>query len=157
MWCIAQSQRTFWVRPMTCTLIGNYAVLQRIRPVGARHSRDFMARLSTHVLDIASGLPATGMRIVLLRHGDLAPLQDLRTNSDGRTGAPLLEGDALRPARYTLQFHAAEYFRSRGTLPVDDPPFLDVIEIAFGIAHASQNYHVPLLVSPWSYSTYRGS
>jgi len=116
-----------------------------------------MGRLSTHVLDIAAGVPAQGMRLMLWRAGDATPLADLRTNADGRTGAPLLEGATLVPGNYRLQFHAADYFRSRQSLPPDEPPFLDVIEIAFGIAHASQNYHVPLLVSPWSYSTYRGS
>jgi 5-hydroxyisourate hydrolase len=116
-----------------------------------------MARLSTHVLDIAAGMPAQGMRLRLWRVGEAVPLVDTHTNMDGRTSAALLEGDALTPGRYRLQFHAADYFRARQVLPPDEPPFLDVIEIAFGIAHASQNYHVPLLVSPWSYSTYRGS
>lgn len=116
-----------------------------------------MARLSTHVLDVSAGIPAAGMRIVLWREGGSRPLADLHSNSDGRTGAPLLEGPALSTGRYRLQFHAGEYFRARGTPDPGDPPFLDVIEIAFGIGHASQNYHVPLLVSPWSYSTYRGS
>ncbi|MEJ0100442.1 MAG: hydroxyisourate hydrolase [Pseudomonadota bacterium] len=116
-----------------------------------------MARLSTHVLDIAAGVPAEGMRLTLWRKGEHQPLVDTRTNADGRTNQPLLEGTTLLPGRYRLQFHAAEYFREHSTLPPDEPPFLDVIDIAFGIARASQNYHVPLLVSPWSYSTYRGS
>lgn len=116
-----------------------------------------MPRLSTHVLDIAAGVPAQGMRVLLWRAGETLPLADLRTNPDGRTAAPLLEGDALRAGNYRLQFHAGEYFRGRQALPAGEMPFLDVIDIAFGIAHASQNYHVPLLVSPWSYSTYRGS
>jgi 5-hydroxyisourate hydrolase len=116
-----------------------------------------MARLSTHILDVSAGIPAAGMRIVLLREGETRPLVDLRSNADGRTSEPLLEGPALAVGRYRLQFHAAEYFRIRGTPDKGEPPFLDVIEIAFGIGHASQNYHVPLLVSPWSYSTYRGS
>lgn len=116
-----------------------------------------MAKLSTHVLDIAAGVPARGLRIQLWREGAEAPLADLKTNSDGRTDAPLLEGEALQPGRYRLSFHVADYFRSRDALPAGEPPFLDVVEVAFGIAHASGNYHVPLLVSPWSYSTYRGS
>jgi hydroxyisourate hydrolase len=116
-----------------------------------------MARLSTHVLDVGAGVPAAGMRIVLWREGETQPLADLRSNADGRTDDPLLEGSVLPIGRYRLQFHAAEYFRGRGTPDKGDPPFLDVIEIAFGIGHASQNYHVPLLLSPWSYSTYRGS
>ena len=116
-----------------------------------------MAKLSTHVLDTAAGVPARGVRVQLWREGAEAPLADLKTNPDGRTDAPLLEGDALKPGRYRLSFHVADYFRSMDALPADEPAFLDVVEVAFGIAHASQNYHVPLLVSPWSYSTYRGS
>lgn len=116
-----------------------------------------MAKLSTHVLDIAAGQPAANMRIVLRQEGRDAVLADTRTNAHGRTAAPLLEGAALATGRYRLQFHVAEYFRGREALADGEPPFLDVVEIAFGIAHASQDYHVPLLVSPWSYSTYRGS
>jgi 5-hydroxyisourate hydrolase len=79
-----------------------------------------------------------------------------QTNADGRCAAPLLAGAAFRPGRYSLVFHAAAYFRSIGmTLP--EPPFLDEVAVAFGIADAARNYHVPLLISPWSYSTYRGS
>lgn len=116
-----------------------------------------MARLSTHVLDIAAGLPAANLRIVLWQEGRNAALADVRTNANGRTDVPLLEAGALVTGRYRLEFHVAEYFRGREALPDDEPPFLDVVQIAFGIAHASQDYHVPLLVSPWSYSTYRGS
>jgi 5-hydroxyisourate hydrolase len=84
------------------------------------------------------------------------PPWESHTNADGRCATPLLEGAALRPGRYSLTFHVAAYYRSLGmTLP--EPPFLDEVVIAFGIADAGQNYHVPLLVSPWSYSTYRGS
>jgi 5-hydroxyisourate hydrolase len=79
-----------------------------------------------------------------------------QTNADGRCAAPLLEGTAFRAGRYSLTFHVAAYFRALG-VELPDPPFLDEIVIAFGIADARQNYHVPLLVSPWSYSTYRGS
>ena len=116
-----------------------------------------MARLSTHVLDLSAGMPAQGMRVVLWRAGETLPLTDQRTNSDGRTDEPLLNAPALPTGQYRLQFHVADYFRSRGVLAAGELPFLDVVEIAFGIGHASQNYHVPLLVSPWSYSTYRGS
>jgi 5-hydroxyisourate hydrolase len=79
-----------------------------------------------------------------------------QTNADGRCAAPLLEGAAFRAGRYALTFHVAAYFRSLGHA-LAKPPFLDEVVIAFGIADAGQNYHVPLLVSPWSYSTYRGS
>ena len=113
-----------------------------------------MGRLTTHVLDTASGIPAQGLRVEL--HGRDGRLADLSTNADGRIPAPLLEGDALRAGSYELRFHVAAYFRARGT-PLSEPPFLDVVTIHFGIADATQHYHVPLLVSPWSYSTYRGS
>jgi 5-hydroxyisourate hydrolase len=121
-----------------------------------------MGRLTTHVLNVAAGIPAAGMRIELRAAAaassavvDLAPIATAQTNADGRCPAPLLEGSALRIGRYTLTFHVAEYFRAlRHELP--EPPFLDEVVIAFGIAD-HKDYHVPLLVSPWSYSTYRGS
>jgi len=117
-----------------------------------------MGRLTTHVLDTASGVPAQGMRVELhdLDVPRSVPLAGFRTDADGRGPAPLFEDGALRTGRYELRFHVAEYFRARGTI-LSDPPFLDVIVIRFGIADAAQHYHVPLLVSPWSYSTYRGS
>ena len=117
-----------------------------------------MGKLTTHVLNIAEGVPAAGMRIELraLREGSDAPPSTSRTNADGRCPAPLLEGAALRAGRYSLTFHVAAYFRSLG-VALSDPPFLDEVVIAFGVADPNQNYHVPLLVSPWSYSTYRGS
>ena len=114
-----------------------------------------MGRLTTHVLDTANGIPAAGMHLQL-KGSKGAVLADARTNADGRCDAPLLEGAALRPGHYVLTFSAGDYFRKRGA-KLPEPPFLDVIEIAFGIADANANYHVPLLVSPWSYSTYRGS
>jgi 5-hydroxyisourate hydrolase len=117
-----------------------------------------MGRLTTHVLDTAAGVPAQGMRGELHDAGATPStlLVEFRTNADGRCASPLLEGNALRGGRYELRFHVAEYFRERGaTLP--DPPFLDVVAIGFGVADPAQHYHVPLLVSPWSYSTYRGS
>ena len=115
-----------------------------------------MGRLTTHVLDTASGVPAQGMRVELHRLDAAAPLAAIDTNADGRAPAPLLEGDALKPGNYELRFHVAAYFRARGT-PLSNPPFLDVVVIRFGIADGGAHYHVPLLVSPWSYSTYRGS
>jgi 5-hydroxyisourate hydrolase len=118
-----------------------------------------MGKLTTHVLDSAAGTPARDVRIELHRLAPDAPPQPLaetRTNADGRAPAPLLEGDALLPGRYALTFHVADYFRARG-VALPDPPFLDDVVIRFGIADATQHYHVPLLVSPWSYSTYRGS
>ena len=115
-----------------------------------------MGRLTTHVLDTASGVPAQGMRVELHRLDASAPLATFDTNADGRAPAPLLDGSALQPGNYELRFHVAAYFRARGT-NLSEPPFLDVVVIRFGIADAAAHYHVPLLVSPWSYSTYRGS
>lgn len=117
-----------------------------------------MGKLTTHVLNLSEGIPAAGMRIQLL--SDDVPqtgvLADTHSNADGRCTAPLLAGDALTPGRYRLRFFVADYFREREG-KAEALPFLDVVEIPFGIADAEQNYHVPLLVSPWSYSTYRGS
>jgi 5-hydroxyisourate hydrolase len=117
-----------------------------------------MGKLTTHVLNLASGIPAAGMRVELHRtQADGAMLVGAsQTNADGRCAAPLLEGAALQAGRYSLTFHVADYFRSIG-VALAEPPFLDEVVLAFGIAEPAQNYHVPLLVSPWSYSTYRGS
>jgi 5-hydroxyisourate hydrolase len=117
-----------------------------------------MGKLTTHVLDLAAGTPAAGMVVELhdLQTSPPRPLATLRTNQDGRCAHALLEGKELRAGRYELTFHVADYFRSRGA-QLPEPPFLDDVVIRFGIAHPEQNYHVPLLVSPWAYSTYRGS
>ncbi len=117
-----------------------------------------MGRLTTHVLDTTTGTPARGMRVQLhaLDAASTQALASFRTDADGRAPAPLLEGDALRVGRYALTFHVGEYFRAAG-MSLPEPAFLDEVVIRFGIAHADQHYHVPLLVSPWSYSTYRGS
>lgn len=115
-----------------------------------------MGRLTTHVLDTAAGIPAQGMRVDLQRIDSAAAPASFETNGDGRVPAPLLDGPALAAGRYELRFHVADYFRARGTA-LPEPPFLDVVVIRFGIADPAQHYHVPLLVSPWSYSTYRGS
>jgi 5-hydroxyisourate hydrolase len=117
-----------------------------------------MAALTTHVLNTATGAPALGMRIELLALDAQLRLSPavFTTNIDGRCATPLLQGDEFKAGRYCLTFHAAAYFRSID-IELPDPPFLDLIVIAFGIADAGQNYHVPLLISPWSYSTYRGS
>jgi 5-hydroxyisourate hydrolase len=112
-----------------------------------------MGRLSTHVLDTSSGRPGANVRIVLRRDGEV--LVDVRTNGDGRTDKPLLEGAAFHNGSYELIFHMGEYFRAQGT-PLANPPFLDVIPLRFSISEDA-HYHVPLLVSPYGYSTYRGS
>jgi len=113
-----------------------------------------MAQLSTHVLDTSRGQPAANLRIDLYRAGKL--LKTVTTNADGRTAEPLLSGDHLPAGIYELVFHAGDYFRGLGDgLP--DPPFLDEVVVRFGIADETGRYHVPLLLSPYGYSTYRGS
>ena len=117
-----------------------------------------MGKLTTHVLDTANGCPAAGMAVRLSRieaGGELA-IKSLTLNSDGRADAPLLEGEALVPGRYRLVFGVAAYFRARGA-ELTEPPFLDEVPLDFGISDPAAHYHVPLLTSPWSYSTYRGS
>jgi 5-hydroxyisourate hydrolase len=116
-----------------------------------------MGKLTTHVLDTAHGCPAAGMRVRLYRIGTAGtePLADIELNADGRTDAPLLEGGAFRPGRYRLVFGVADYFRRRGAA-LGEPAFLDEVPVDFGLA-GDAHYHVPLLASPWSYSTYRGS
>jgi 5-hydroxyisourate hydrolase len=113
-----------------------------------------MGKLTTHVLDTAKGCPAQGVRIDIFR-GD-AQLGSVVTNADGRVDAPILEGEALVSGMYELRFQAGDYLR-KTTHGLKEPLFLDIIPIRFGIADASQHYHVPLLLSPFSYSTYRGS
>lgn len=116
-----------------------------------------MGRLSTHVLDTAAGQPAAGLTIDLyFLDGGPVLLKTVTTNHDGRTDGPLLEGSTLLRGHYELRFHAGDYLRARG-IQLPDPPFLDVIPIRFGIADAGGHYHVPLLLSPYGYSTYRGS
>ena len=115
-----------------------------------------MGTLSTHVLDTMHGRPAAGMAVRLFREGEATPRLSLVTNSDGRTDGPLLRDKAMEPGQWRLEFAVAAYFRAQGvTLP--EPPFLDIVDIRFGIVGPDHKYHVPLLVSPWSYSTYRGS
>ena len=117
-----------------------------------------MGQLTTHVLDTASGRPAAGMAVALYRVDDAGAvmIKRLRLNDDGRADAPLLAGDGLARGRYRLLFEVGAYFRACG-IALPDPPFIDTVPLDFGIADASAHYHVPLLTSPWSYSTYRGS
>ena len=115
-----------------------------------------MGALTTHVLDTAQGRPGAGIRVELFDVNDgRRPVTSVRTNQDGRCDAPLLEGDAFRTGQWDLVFHVGEYFAATD-LPTADPPFLDRVTIRFGIA-ADAHYHVPLLVAPWGYTTYRGS
>jgi 5-hydroxyisourate hydrolase len=117
-----------------------------------------MGRLTTHVLDTMHGCPAAGMALSLFRMDGAAPrlLKQLRLNHDGRADEPLLVDAALLPGRYRLLFSVLPYFKARGVL-LPEPAFLDEVPLDFGVADASLHYHVPLLASPWSYSTYRGS
>jgi len=117
-----------------------------------------MARLSTHVLDTSRGAPAAGIDIELhvLRGADRVAVAAAVTNADGRTDAPLVSADRLEPGTYELTFHAGAYFRRAG-VALADPPFLDQVVIRFGVADPAAHYHVPLLLSPYGYSTYRGS
>ena len=118
-----------------------------------------MAHLTTHVLDTSRGVPAVGLHIevMLLEENDAVhPLKEVVTNADGRTEKPLLEGADFGPGEYELRFHVGEYFKAIG-IDLPDPPFLDVVSVRFGVANADRNTHVPLLVSPYGYSTYRGS
>ena len=117
-----------------------------------------MGKLSTHVLDTTQGKPGAGVAIELYAlDGDARHLlRSAVTNQDGRCDAPLLEGETMRAGRYELVFAAGDYFAAQG-LAMPEPRFIDRVTIAFGIADPAQNYHVPLVVTPWSYSTYRGS
>jgi 5-hydroxyisourate hydrolase len=114
-------------------------------------------KLTTHVLDTANGKPAAGVRIELhrLENGKKIPLCDRVTNRDGRTDEPMLSSDSMVPGHYRLLFHVGDYFASLGS--ADAGKFLDVVPVLFKIDDVSAGYHVPLLVSPWAYSTYRGS
>lgn len=116
-----------------------------------------MGKLSTHILDTVHGGPAPHV-LVELYSMDPVPklLVSTRTNADGRTDAPLLRDAEVKRGRYRLIFHVGAHFRSRG-INLPDPPFVDVVPIDFGIAEDGGNYHVPLVCSPWTYSTYRGS
>ena len=116
-----------------------------------------MGNLTTHVLDTATGCPGAGMFIELFRlGGERTLLTAVTTNSDGRCEGALLSDEAFRGGEYELVFHAGDYF-SAGGKNLPSPPFLDQVVIRFGVASADQHYHVPLLISPYGYSTYRGS
>lgn len=113
--------------------------------------------LTTHVLDTARGVPAQGLRIELYRlDGGRARLAEMVTNADGRTDAPILPADAFSTGVYELVFHAGDYLRASGQAG-EGLPFLDEVPIRFGMVDADAHYHVPLLLSAYGYSTYRGS
>jgi 5-hydroxyisourate hydrolase len=114
--------------------------------------------LTTHVLDTARGMPGVGMRVDLVAIGPAGERRELvaaTTNAEGRTDAPLLAGAAMKCGRYELWFHVAAYFRASG-ITLAEPPFLDIVPVRFAIGDRAAHYHIPLLFSPWSYTTYRG-
>lgn len=115
------------------------------------------AGLTTHVLDTARGRPAQGVKVELYRvgHGGREKVTEAQTNADGRTDAPLIERGALQGGTYELVFHVADYFRDFPSAAT--PPFLDLVTLRFTVGDTSAHYHVPLVMTPWSYSTYRGS
>ena len=117
-----------------------------------------MGQLTTHVLDTHGGRPAAGMTIDLFKvdGNTRVSIKSVMTNADGRIAGPLLDAEAFAVGIYELDFHAGDYFRAQD-VALSEPAFLDRITIRFGIGDASAHYHVPLLVTPWSYSTYRGS
>jgi 5-hydroxyisourate hydrolase len=116
-----------------------------------------MGRLTTHVLDTARGQPAAGITIELYAFGEERRfVMASATGDDGRCPRPLLEGDAMAAGVYELVYHAGDYFRDAG-VELPTPPFLDRVVVRIGIASPEQHYHVPLLLSPYGYSTYRGS
>ena len=114
--------------------------------------------LSTHVLDTMHGTPAMGMTVHLFRLHDDKPVlvKTITLNKDGRTDAPLYADGELKTGQYRLTFEVNAYFKARN-VALPDPPFLDKVSLDFGVATTKEHYHVPLLVSPWTYSTYRGS
>ena len=117
-----------------------------------------MSKLSTHVLDTANGHPAAGMKIDFVRNPGASEelIKSVSTNQDGRTDELLLSAAEMAVGEYELRFHVSDYFKAAGT-KMPSPAFLNVVPVRFTIYDASQGYHVPLLCSPWSFSTYRGS
>jgi 2-oxo-4-hydroxy-4-carboxy-5-ureidoimidazoline decarboxylase len=136
-------------------LITRLRLVARVDGPGAPKTE---GRLSTHVLDNVRGKPAAGMKIAFFEIGKSATglLAETITNHDGRTDRPLVAGMPLRIGTYELHFYVADYFIANG-IEAADPPYLDEVPIRFSIAEPEGHYHVPLLVTPWSYSTYRGS
>jgi 2-oxo-4-hydroxy-4-carboxy-5-ureidoimidazoline decarboxylase len=139
--------------------IFHIAALRLDQRLEAADHLEVHGRLSTHVLDTHGGRPAAGVTIELLElsaTGEQRMIARATTNRDGRTDAPLIGGRPLPIGRYELRFHVADYFAGLGTRQ-GDPPFLDVVPVRFAVAEPEGHYHVPLLVTPWSYATYRGS
>jgi 2-oxo-4-hydroxy-4-carboxy-5-ureidoimidazoline decarboxylase len=139
--------------------IGRIAALRLAELIEGEPSPEIYGRLSTHILDTYAGQPAAGVELELIelsRHGADRLIDRAVTNSDGRTDRALIEGRPVPIGAYELRFHIGAYFARRG-LNLSDPAFLDVIPIRFGVSEPEGHLHVPLLVTPWSYTTYRGS
>ncbi|MCC3304467.1 hydroxyisourate hydrolase [Sneathiella sp. HT1-7] len=117
-----------------------------------------MGKLTTHVLDTAAGTPGEGIRVELYRQAgnEWKLIKTTHTNADGRCDAPLIEGDSFSKGEFELHFHAGDYF-DRQDIALPEPKFLNEVVLRFGIADTEAHYHVPLLISPYGYSTYRGS
>ena len=117
-----------------------------------------MTGLTTHVLDTSNGVPARGVKIELYKYsgGVRTKIRETVTNDDGRSDVPILTEESFTANEYELMFHVGDYFRSAGA-NISEPPFLDMIPVRFYVADHTRHFHVPLLVSPWGYSTYRGS
>jgi 5-hydroxyisourate hydrolase len=140
------------------TLIGGGTALLTLPVTASRVLAAPSPGLTTHMLDVVAGKPAEG---VLIDFAELdgetyRPIRSVHTNADGRNAEPLLTPETIKTGRYQLTFHIAEYFTKQGVI-LPNPPFLDKAVIQFGIADAASHYHVPLLASPWTYTTYRGS
>ncbi|MEQ1614896.1 MAG: hydroxyisourate hydrolase, partial [Hyphomicrobiaceae bacterium] len=138
--------------------IANITRLRLVAKVSGPGAPKTEGRLSTHVLDTVSGKPAAGVKIELSQIGPRGDglMVSTITNADGRTDTPLIAAAPLRIGSYELQFHMADYFKRTGGTAAD-PAYLDIVPIRFQIAEPTGHYHVPLLASPWSYTTYRGS
>lgn len=118
-----------------------------------------MAGLTTHILDLTHGRPAAGVAVALLKRDESGALSEVtrsKTNADGRCAGPLIAPPEFETGYYQLDFYIGDYYRGLG-VALAEPAFLDIVPVVFGVADASSHYHVPLLVSPYGYSTYRGS
>jgi 5-hydroxyisourate hydrolase len=138
------------------TMLTASAQAQQVQP--GKEMQAGTGKLSTHVLDITKGKPGASVKLALyaIEGNQRRLLKNAVTNRDGRTDKPLLSGDEVRAGKYELVFSIGDYFAAQG-VELPSPRFVDEAVIAFGIADVAQNYHVPLVVTPWAYSTYRGS
>jgi len=139
--------------------IGRIATLRLAELVGSGTPLPINGRLSTHVLDTHAGQPAAGVELELIelsRHGASRLIAKTATNADGRTDRPLIEARPVPIGAYELRFHMGDYFVRRG-VALSEPPFLEIVSVRFGVSEPEAHLHVPLLVTPWSYTTYQGS